>query len=327
MRPELAERRANILKKQHFNQNCGPEHEGRGMGTQQKKKRYIRVLTIAGSDSGGGAGVQADLKTIAASGCYATSVITALTAQNTLGVKAIHPVPGAFVQKQLEAVLSDIGSDAVKIGMLLNPELIELVAEQLKKFRVKNIVLDPVMVAQSGDKLLEDEAVAALKQHLIPLADLITPNLPEAAVLLDRKISHHQDLAGAVSELAQLGCANVLLKGGHLESEDCREDENYLKDKDCREAENCDDFLYIGAQRKVCVFPATRIKTVNNHGTGCTLSSAIASGLAKGEGLEEAVRLAKEYITGAIAAGARYAIGNGRGPVDHFFRFFPVADD
>lgn len=269
-----------------------------------EKKHYHRVLTIAGSDSGGGAGIQADLKTIAANHCYGMSVITALTAQNTLGVSAIHAVPVDFVAAQMDAVLSDIGADAVKIGMLFSPELIRTVADGLRRYEAKNIVLDPVMVAQSGDKLLQDEAVTALKEHLIPLADLITPNLPEASVLLDREILTEEDLAAAAVDLAALGAGNVLIKGGHLESE------------------NSDDCLYLGAEQRLVTLAGERVVTRNNHGTGCTLSSAIAAYLARGEDMETAVRLGKDYIAGAIQAGAAYEIGRGNGPVHHFFRSF-----
>ncbi len=265
-------------------------------------KTYRRVLTIAGSDSGGGAGIQADLKTIAANGCYGMTVITALTAQNTLGVFGIHAVPVDFVRAQMEAVLSDIGCDAVKIGMLFSPELIRTVAEGLQRYGVKKIVLDPVMVAQSGDKLLQDEAIDALKEYLIPLADIITPNLPEASVLLGRDIRTAEAIGRAAVELAGLGCRNVLIKGGHLESGDC------------------DDCLYLSSEERLVTLPAKRIATRNNHGTGCTLSSAIASFMAGGKGLEEAVRLAKDYITGALEAGAAYSLGGGHGPVHHLYR-------
>ena len=270
----------------------------------QAKKHYHRVLTIAGSDSGGGAGIQADLKTISANRCYGMSAITALTAQNTLGVTAIHAVPVDFVAAQMDAVLSDIGADAVKIGMLFSPELIRTVADGLRRHGAKNIVLDPVMVAQSGDKLLQDEAVAAIKEHLIPLADLITPNLPEASVLLDREITSEADLSAAATDLAAMGAGNVLIKGGHLESE------------------NSDDCLYLGDEQRLVTLAGERVVTRNNHGTGCTLSSAIAAYLARGEDMETAVRLGKDYITGAIQAGAAYEIGRGNGPVHHFFRFF-----
>lgn len=267
-------------------------------------KTYHRVLTIAGSDSGGGAGIQADLKTFAANGCYGMSVITALTAQNTTGVTGIHAVPVAFVAAQIEAVLSDIGADAVKIGMLFSPQLIRTVADSLKKFTPSAVVLDPVMVAQSGDKLLQDEAIDALKHELIPLAQLITPNLPEASVLLGRAITTTPAIEQAAIDLAALGCGNVLIKGGHLETGDS------------------DDCLYLGGERRSVILPGERIATRNNHGTGCTLSSAIAASLAKGATMEQAVLQAKTYITNAIRAGAEYTIGHGHGPVHHFFRFF-----
>ncbi|NCA82021.1 MAG: bifunctional hydroxymethylpyrimidine kinase/phosphomethylpyrimidine kinase [Opitutae bacterium] len=267
-------------------------------------KIYRRVLTIAGSDSGGGAGIQADLKTFAANGCYGMSVITALTAQNTQGVSGIHPVPVDFVARQLDAVLSDIGADVVKIGMLYSPELIETVARKLGEYRVSRIVLDPVMVAQSGDKLLQDDAIEALKKHLIPLAEILTPNIPEASALLGRKISVAGELPAAAEELAGLGCRNVLVKGGHLAGADS------------------DDCLYLGDEKRIARFPGARVETRNNHGTGCTLSSAIAANIAKGDGVEAAVRHAKEYITGAIRAGAAYRIGHGHGPVHHFWRFW-----
>lgn len=268
------------------------------------QRTYHRVLTIAGSDSGGGAGIQADLKTIAANGCYGASVITALTAQNTLGVTAIHAVPVDFVTAQMDAVLSDIGADAVKIGMLFSPDLIRAVAQGLKRHGVRTIVLDPVMVAQSGDKLLQDEAIDALKRELIPLATLITPNLPEASVLLGREIDTAEAARDAAVALSALGCANALVKGGHLESGDS------------------DDCLYLGAEQRLLTLRGARFPTRNNHGTGCTLSSAIASGLAKGEDVETAVRHAKDYISEAIRAGAEYVLGRGHGPVHHFHRFF-----
>jgi hydroxymethylpyrimidine/phosphomethylpyrimidine kinase len=261
-------------------------------------------LTIAGSDSGGGAGIQADLKTIAANGCYGLTVITALTAQNTLGVTGIHAVPVDFVRAQMDAVLGDIGCDAVKIGMLFSPELIRTVADGLKRHAVRRIVLDPVMVAQSGDKLLQDEAIAALKDYLIPLADIITPNLPEASVLVGREIGSPEVIGPAAVELADLGCRSVLIKGGHLE------------------AEACDDCLYLAEEKRMIILPGSRIATRNNHGTGCTLSSAIASFIAGGEDVETAVRRAKDYITEAIRAGAAYTLGGGHGPVHHFHRFW-----
>jgi hydroxymethylpyrimidine/phosphomethylpyrimidine kinase len=261
-------------------------------------------LTIAGSDSGGGAGIQADLKTISAIGCYGMSVITALTAQNTRGVTGIHVVPPSFAAEQMAAVFNDIGADAVKIGMLYSAQLIAVVAEELKKYGAKNIVLDPVMVAQSGDKLLQDDAIQAIKDHLMPLADVLTPNLPEARILLNRDINGLEDMRAAAKSLAADGSGCILVKGGHL-------------------AENkSTDLLYIAAENRFFVLEAERIKSRNNHGTGCTLSSAIASYMAKGNNIEKAVRKAKTYIQNAIRAGAGYTIGKGHGPVHHFFDFW-----
>ncbi len=275
------------------------------METRGKPERtYRRALTIAGSDSGSGAGIQADLKTFSALGCYGTTVITALTAQNTTGVSAIHPVPEDFVAQQMAAVFSDIGADAVKIGMLFSAPLIETVARGLEAHRAANIVLDPVMVAQSGDRLLEDDAVQALKARLLPLADVVTPNLPEAAVLLGREIRGLEDMRAAARDLAALGCRAVLLKGGH------------------QEALRSTDVLYLAGSDRTLVLQGEVIETRNNHGTGCTLSSAVAAHLARGLELETAVRGAKDYITAAIRAGAGYRLGAGHGPVHHFFEFW-----
>ena len=267
-------------------------------------QNYARVLTIAGSDSGGGAGIQADLKTFSALGCYGMSVITALTAQNTKGVTGIQAVPPSFVAQQMAAVMDDIGVDAVKIGMLFSAELIESVAESLKRYSVNTIVLDPVMVAQSGDKLLQDEAIEALKEALIPMATVITPNLPEAEVLLDRDIDGEEGIQRAASSLAELGSKSVLIKGGHLETLESS------------------DVLYINEGERFVVLPDERVQTPNIHGTGCTLSSAIAAHLAKGLDIEPAVRKAKKYIAKAIRAGASYRIGQGSGPVHHFHEFW-----
>lgn len=261
---------------------------------------YTRILTIAGSDSGGGAGIQADLKTFAAHGCYGLSVITALTAQNTVGVTAIHEVPPEFVAAQLDAVLTDIGVDAVKIGMLSTPAVIETVAEKLARYGTGNIVLDPVMVATSGDRLLRDDAIQVLRDRLLPMATVITPNIPEAEVLLDRKINSPAELQQAALDLLQLGAASALVKGGHFEASSS---DDALADPG--------GFTWIEGKR---------ISTRNTHGTGCTLSSAIAAGLGLGLELEEAVRQAKTYITGAIEAGSRYTLGHGHGPVCHHFR-------
>jgi len=268
-------------------------------------KRYARALSIAGSDSGGGAGIQADLKTFSANGCYGMSAITAITAQNTLGVRSVFALPVEMVTDQMEAVLTDIGADAIKIGMLFSPELIHTVADGLKKWAQDiPVVLDPVMIAQSGDRLLKDDAVSALKKELIPLAHVLTPNLPEAEVLLGRTLVSPAAMAEAAQDLCALGCANVLLKGGHLDGP------------------NSDDLLYLGTERRLVQFPGERIPTRNNHGTGCTLSSAITAALAKGLSLEESVAQGKKYITAAIRAGSNYRIGDGHGPVHDFHAFF-----
>jgi len=271
---------------------------------QPASKTYCRVLTIAGSDCGGGAGIQADLKTFAAIGCYGMSAITALTAQNTQGVTDIHAVPSAFAAAQLDAIFSDIGADAVKIGMLFSSDLIQTVADQLVKYRAAKIVLDPVMVAQSGDKLLQDDAIKAIKEHLMPIADVVTPNLPEAEVLLGHSLSGPDTIRAAAKNLSQIGGCSVLIKGGH------------------NEAQNSTDVLYIAEDDHWIELPGDRIITRNNHGTGCTLSSAIAAYLAQGNALEAAVKAAKTYISKAIQAGSEYKIGHGHGPVHHFFDFW-----
>jgi hydroxymethylpyrimidine/phosphomethylpyrimidine kinase len=262
------------------------------------------ALTIAGSDSGGGAGIQADLKTFSALGVYSTSVITALTAQNTRAVTGIFPVEPAFIARQIDAVFDDIEVHSVKLGMLGGPAVIRTVAERLRHWRPRWIVLDPVMVAKSGDKLLPDDAVQALKDELLPLASIITPNLPEAAVLLgEAPVAERRRMPAVAARLQQLGVANVLLKGGHLE-----------------DGQSADVLLHGG---EVLWQEAERIRTRNTHGTGCTLSAAIAAGLARGLPLPEAVGRAKRYITGAIRAADRLAIGHGHGPVHHFFETWP----
>ncbi len=274
------------------------------METKKHPQQYFKVLTIAGSDSGGGAGIQADLKTMSAMGCYGMSVITALTAQNTVGVTAIHAVPPAFVAEQMDAVFTDIGADAVKIGMLYSAQLIEVVAQGLKKYAAANVVLDPVMIAQSGDKLLQDDAIQAIIEHLMPLAAVVTPNLPEAEVLLQRRIESLEDMQAAAASLAVYGSRSVLIKGGHGGQN------------------KSTDVLYLAAEKRMVVLEAARIESHNNHGTGCTLSSAIAAGMARGDDLETAVRKAKSYIENAIEAGARYRLGHGHGPVHHFFNYW-----
>ncbi len=266
-------------------------------------KSYFKALTIAGSDSGGGAGIQADLKTFSALGCFGMSVITALTAQNTRVVTGIFPAPAEFIGQQIDAVMEDIGTDAVKIGMLHSPDVIETVADRLSQWQCPNIVLDPVMVSKSGDKLLLGDAVHALKKNLIPMASIITPNLPEASVLLERSITDIKDMPQAAKDIADLGCANVLLKGGHLNNE------------------SSSDILYQKDGERMTELPGIRINTPNSHGTGCTLSSAICAGLARGVELKTAVTNAKAYITEALKAGAEYSIGRGHGPVHHFYAF------
>jgi hydroxymethylpyrimidine/phosphomethylpyrimidine kinase len=262
------------------------------------------AVTIAGSDSGGGAGIQADLKTFAAFGVYGASVITALTAQNTLGVKAIHDVPPDFIAAQMDAVFSDLSVGAVKIGMLSQPAVIAAVAAGLDRHGQTDVVLDPVMIAASGDRLLVPEAVDVLRRELIPRALVITPNLPEAAALLDAAPAADEgEMREQVLRLRDLGARAVLLKGGHSDA-----------------PESVDIFVDGGVELRL---PAPRIATNNTHGTGCTLSSAIAAGLAKGLELVEAVVEAKAYVTLAIAGADRLTIGSGHGPVHHFHAWWP----
>jgi hydroxymethylpyrimidine/phosphomethylpyrimidine kinase len=261
------------------------------------------ALTIAGSDSSGGAGIQADLKTFAALGVYGASAITALTAQNTQGVAGIHPVPPEFVAAQIDAVFSDLAVGAVKIGMVAQFSVIEAIVASLKRWSPKHIVLDPVMVATSGDRLLNAGAVEALRRELVPIASIVTPNLPEAAVLLDEAVAG--DAAAIQSQgkrLLVMGCPAVLIKGGH--------------------GKGSESIDYLVRVDGVLALPAPRVATNNTHGTGCSLSSAIAAGLAKGEPLEAAVRNAKNFISAAIAEADRFAVGHGHGPVHHFHRFY-----
>lgn len=262
------------------------------------------ALTIAGSDSGGGAGIQADLKTFSALGAYGASVITALTAQNTREVRAILDIPAAFIESQMDAVCDDLSVQAVKIGMLSQPEVISSVANKLRQHALTNVVLDPVMVAKSGDKLLADDAVAHLREHLLPLATLITPNLPEAAVLLSCPEPHDEaTMLEAANGLQRLGARAVLLKGGHLKGSSSAD-------------------LLLDDQGKAHWLASTRIDTPNTHGTGCTLSSAIAAYLAQGVSLFEATERAKQYIQAAIGASDQLAIGHGHGPVHHFHHWW-----
>ncbi len=261
------------------------------------------ALTIAGSDSSGGAGIQADLKTFAALGVYGASVVTALTAQNTRGVSGIHQVPADFVTAQIDAVFGDLAVDAVKIGMVAQPATIDAIAAGLERWRPKHVVLDPVMVASSGDRLLAADAVEALRKNLIPRASLITPNLPEAAALLDEPVAANEAaIERQGRRLLAMGCPAVLIKGGHGQG-----------------AESTD---YLVADSGIVALSAPRVATKNTHGTGCSLSSAIAAGLAKGEDMETAVRNAKAWVSAAIAAADRFAVGHGHGPIHHFHRFY-----
>ena len=261
-------------------------------------RRYARVLSIAGSDSGGGAGIQADLKTFSALGCYGMTAITAVTAQNTCGVTGIHGIPPEMLKAQIDAVVQDIGVDAVKIGMLHSPEVVRVVADAIGRYQLPHVVLDPVMVATSGDKLIADETVGVLVRELFPLAEVITPNLDEAGWLLGRSIDHADRLPEAAQALLGLGARAALLKGGHLPGD-------WVVDLLAVQGS--------GTQR----LESARIATHNGHGTGCTLSSAIAAFLALGEPLPLAVQQARAYILGAIAAGADVTTGRGHGPLNH----------
>jgi len=260
--------------------------------------RYPRVLIIAGSDSGGGAGIQADLKTCSAFGCYGMTAITALTAQNTRGVHAIHAVPPEFLSSQIDVVVDDIGVDAVKIGMLHNPDVVLAVVDALRRHGWRKVVLDPVMVAASGDPLITTETVEVLVRELFPLVSVITPNLDEAALLVGHTISDHAALEAALAGLISLGPKAVLLKGGHLPGEQV-----------------VDLLMQNGRPVRRMVFD--RIHTRNMHGTGCSLSSAIACELAMGKSLEDAVNSARTYVHQALAAGADVRLGGGHGPINH----------
>lgn len=265
-------------------------------------KTYPRVLSIAGSDSGGGAGIQADIKAISATGSYAATAITAVTVQNTLGVESVFPVDPGCIAAQIDCVLSDIGADAVKIGMLHSAEVVLCVREALLRNNAENIVLDPVMVSTSGHRLIEESAVEVLRSSLIPLARVITPNIPEAEILSGEKISSLEDLPAIARKLSFGGRISVLMKAGHLDGV------------------KMNDIFYDAETGSITELPSARCETCNTHGTGCTLSSAFASYLAQGYILPEAARAAKEYITGAIISGSGYTIGHGHGPVDHFFK-------
>ncbi len=264
-------------------------------------KRYYKVLTIAGSDSGGGAGIQADIKAISAMGCFATTAITAVTVQNTIGVQAVHPIPLDILEGQIDAVLSDIGTDAIKIGMLHSADVVNLVADKIRQYGITNVVLDPVMVSTSGHRLIEDNAIEHIKKCLIPLVRVITPNIPEAEILSGCQITGEQDFKNTARILSNNGSISVLLKAGHLDGE------------------TLVDYFYNAEDDTLTLLPSKRVKTTNTHGTGCTLSSAFAAALAKGENLTIAATSAKYFIEQAIISGADIVTGHGHGPVNHTF--------
>ncbi|MDZ8119924.1 bifunctional hydroxymethylpyrimidine kinase/phosphomethylpyrimidine kinase [Pontiella agarivorans] len=270
--------------------------------------KYSTVLSIAGSDSGGGAGIQADIKAISACGGYAATAITAITVQNTVGVSNVHPIPPQILEEQIEAVLSDIGANAIKIGMLHSAEIIDVVCRALDRYAIENVVLDPVMVATSGDILLQNEALTALREKLIPKARIITPNIPEAEILLDAPIAADDDLPRCAAELADRYQVSVLLKAGHLDGD------------------TLTDVLYDFEKKENLLLQSERIRTRNTHGTGCTLSSSLAAFLARGFDLQDAVQRAKAYISHAIIGGAAYEIGSGHGPVKHFHEMPPAGE-
>jgi hydroxymethylpyrimidine/phosphomethylpyrimidine kinase len=262
--------------------------------------QYPRVLSIAGSDSGGGAGIQADLKTFSALGCFGMTAITALTAQNTCGVRAIHAVPPEMLREQIDAVLEDIGVDSVKIGMLHAPDIVRTVAQAIDRHHLARVVFDPVMVATSGAKLIDDPAIAVLVAEMFPRVALITPNLDEAGLLVGRTLSSPQDMLQAAQELMARGARAVLLKGGHLAGDSVM---------DVLLQQGCEPLWLQGP----------RIDTANTHGTGCTLSSAIAAHLALGSDLPLAVQLARDFVRSALQAGASVKTGQGSGPLNHGF--------
>lgn len=272
----------------------------------ENMKTYRRALTIAGSDPSGGAGIQADLKTFSALGCFGTSAIVAVVDENTVGVTGVHPVPVDFVAGQIRSVLDDIGADAIKIGMLHSAELINTVRATLDAYPgIRDIVLDPVMVATSGDPLLMPDAVDALRCVLMPRVRVITPNIPEASMLLGTELSRQSELPDASRRLSDVcGGVSVLLKAGHLSDE------------------RLTDIFFNAETGTLHSLESRRLRTPNTHGTGCTLSSAFAAGLARGLSLDAAATAAKDYVAAAIEAGARYSIGRGHGPVHHFFGFW-----
>ncbi len=267
-----------------------------------RSQRVHTALTIAGSDSGGGAGIQADLKTFGALGVYGASVITAITAQNTLGVTAVQVLPPEMIEAQIDAVLTDIGADAVKTGMLANPAAVRAVAAKSREYGLKRLVVDPVMIAASGARLLDAGAVDTYKHDLFPLATVITPNAPEAEALTGLRISDESAQKEAARALHRMGPRYVVVKGGHVSSEDSV------------------DYLFDG--RSFTEFRARRVVTKNTHGTGCTFASAITAGLARGQTVEDAVAAAKSYVTEAIRKS--FTVGGGHGPLNHFFAWWPA---
>ena len=258
-----------------------------------------KAMTIAGSDSGGGAGVQADLKTFAALGVYGASTLTAITAQNTVAVTAVHEIPTDVITAQIDAVLTDIGADAVKTGMLSSSDIIECVCEALEVHGVQRLVVDPVMIAKSGDALLREDAIGSLRTRLLPLAMVVTPNIPEAEALTETTIVSDADVRRAAEAIVGMGARSVVVKGGHREGP-------------------ATDLFYDGKEFKE--FTAPRFDTVNTHGTGCTFASAVAAGLARGMVVADAVALAKDYVTEGIRHS--FSIGQGHGPLNHFYRFW-----
>lgn len=265
-----------------------------------KKYRYTSTLTIAGFDPSGGAGIQADIKTISALGCFATSVLTALPVQNTMGVRTIYPIPYQAVKEQIEAILEDIFPDALKIGMVHTSELVATIVETLSNYSKIPIVFDPVMVATSGHKLIEDETIQSIVSKLLPIADIITPNLDEAGILANLKIENVEDMYLAGKKIKKLGAKNILLKGGHLKTAQLTS-------------------LFFSEDDEIYEFHFEKYDTRNTHGSGCSLSSAIASYLAQGKSMLDAVTLGQNYVKEAIYEGKDVIIGKGNGPLNHFF--------
>ncbi|HKL38948.1 MAG TPA: bifunctional hydroxymethylpyrimidine kinase/phosphomethylpyrimidine kinase [Bacteroidales bacterium] len=268
----------------------------------QENKSYQKALTIAGSDSGGGAGIQADLKSFSANGVYGMSVLTAITAQNTLGVQGIHPIPDGMIGQQIRSIFDDMGADVVKTGMLHSSGVIKTISETLRDYPRPPLVVDPVMVATSGDKLLQDDAVQTMIEVMLPMATLITPNRPEAELILERKLNTFDQARQAAKDLAQTGAGAILLKGGHSNEKEVL------------------DLLYIPQKDELVEMTFQRVETPNTHGTGCTLASAIAAWLARGFPIKEATRKGLDYTHQAIKNGASYKLGKGHGPVHHFYQ-------